>query len=82
MESLRCPPGDNTGSGSTQSNDPWITKSVLPTAHSHVQNRIKDLMARSYRFSFCSLGYLLRRVHRFHGTKTAKICHTSCIIDE
>lgn len=36
-----------TPRGSTQSNDPWITKNVLPTAHSHVQNRIKKLMARS-----------------------------------
>jgi len=50
--SLRCPPVDKPfRSGSTQSNAPWITKSVLPTAHSHVQNRIKTLMARSYRLS-------------------------------
>ena len=32
---------------STQSNAPWITKNMLSTAHSHVQNRIKDLMAKS-----------------------------------
>lgn len=35
--------------GSTQSNDPWITKNALPTAQSHVQNRTKIiLMAISF----------------------------------
>jgi len=55
---------------------------MLPTAHSHVQNRIKLLMARSYPFSFRSIEPRSQAtISQFHRPKKSNICHTSCIID-
>ena len=68
-------------SGSTQSNEPWITKNVLPTAHSHVHNRIEQSMDQSswspWRFISVSSSVVTKL---FRTLPTSTICHTSCIL--
>lgn len=77
--------------GCTQLNTPWITKSVLPTAHSRVHNRINTVDGQARhdavhsflvpRMNSIATGsprlLLLRRTRQ-----ATMLCHTSCILDK